>query len=353
MESAGKKILVIRFSSLGDLILLLPLLDTLKEGFPDSSIDLVTKEKYREIFIGNRNLNSIYTLEKGSILSLIRLRKIIASNKYDIIIDAHNVIRSNIIYYSVKAGYKVRIKKDQLKKYMLIKHKKNLYGEIKTQTGRYLELAERLGIKTSGTVSDYELPEKSREKARSLMNSAGLKEGRIVAVAPGARWEAKRWPVENFCALAFEISSAGFDLLIVGGPEEENLGRRVEKASTGAKLNAVGDMSVPETAAVLESSSLLVTNDSALLHLSESVGTPVIALFGPTVREFGYYPRLEESVSLEVDLECRPCSRNGARPCPLGTRECLRSIDAESVMQRVKSFMEKASVKSEARNGAP
>ena len=95
-----------------------------------------------------------------------------------------------------------------------------------------------------------------------------------------------------------------------------------------------------ETAAALKKASVLVTNDSGPLHIAEATGTPVVALFGPTVRQFGYFPLLEESIALEKEIECRPCSRNGARPCHIATRDCLDTIDPSEVIAAVNRVLE-------------
>jgi heptosyltransferase-2 len=103
--------------------------------------------------------------------------------------------------------------------------------------------------------------------------------------------------------------------------------------------NASGVISILETEALLRSCRLLITNDTAALHLAEAVSTPVVAIFGPTVREFGYFPRLPRSIMLETDLPCRPCSRNGAKPCPLGTKECLTAITPDMVLDAVRRML--------------
>jgi heptosyltransferase-2 len=107
----------------------------------------------------------------------------------------------------------------------------------------------------------------------------------------------------------------------------------VAELSRSVPRNLTGALSIIETAAVLKWCRALVTNDSAPLHLAEAVGTPAIAFFGPTVREFGYFPRLPASRALETALPCRPCSRNGKRACPYGTKECLTSIEPSVALE--------------------
>lgn len=353
MEKNGERILIIRFGSLGDLILMTPLPSVLKSSFPKSSIDLVTKEKFNELFSDNKEISNIYSLRNGSLRELIGLRNILAKNSYDTIIDAHNVLRSNILYYSIKAKNKVRLKKRQLRKHLFIKHRFVRRIDGTRQIDRYMELARRIGA----DISSYEgirlkIPEKIRLKASSLIEESGFAGRGIIALAPGAKWPSKIWPMENFIELAGEMNSAGFSLVILGGKGEEHIGKAISDSISGSIFDFTGSLSILESAAVLEESDLLVTNDSSLLHLSEMAGTPVVALFGPTVEEFGYFPRMKESKVVELDLECRPCSRNGSRPCHIDTFECMKDIRPSMVIsaadQTLKS-LGKATIREEKR----
>ncbi len=331
MEDKNSRILVIRFSSLGDLILLLPFLVTLRNGFRGGEISFATKERYRELFEQNRDIDRLYLLRQGGPHELLRLYTALRHNRFDIIIDAHNVIRSNVLFHLLRAPSKLQISKDQAKKLLLIRGKHNLFGSGPSQLERYLEMAGRLGIKPVDTDRLLDLPEAVLRKAETALRLPCLAGKNLVAVAPGARWETKRWPESHFARLISSLSRTGFAPVLIGGKEDIELNRRIAADSAVAPPNLTGELSILETAAVLGRCRILVTNDSAPLHLSESVGTPVVAFFGPTVKEFGYYPRLKNSVAVEIDLPCRPCSRNGARPCPIGTKECLAAIRPEQV----------------------
>jgi len=124
-----------------------------------------------------------------------------------------------------------------------------------------------------------------------------------------------------------------------GGREEKELSGRIAQAAQYPVINTTGKLTILEAGAVLKKCRLLVTNDSALLHLAEYVKTPVVAIFGPTVREFGYYPHLKESIPIEIELNCRPCSRSGTSLCPLGTKECLTSIRIGSILGAIESIL--------------
>ncbi len=163
----------------------------------------------------------------------------------------------------------------------------------------------------------------------------------ILGLAPGAQWETKQWP-ENFFAevlTGFRRSSSA-PVRIFLGPREElwfsgsHLEGAVQRLSG---IQVIRGLSLTDLIGPITGCSVLLTNDSGLLHLAEAAGTPVLALFGPTVREFGYFPRLPESRVLEISLDCRPCSRNGKRPCHRKDLACLASISPAEVLQAVLS----------------
>ncbi len=339
MNEKRPRILLIRFSSLGDLVLLTAAVDAIGEAFHGHDLHLATKEQYRELFESNRHVAKIHTLTAGAGFGdLMRLRRELAAEKYDIIIDAHNVIRSNILYRTLGARNKIQLRKDQIRKFSLINVNQDLYADPISIKDAYLGLIEELDVEFGPVPTRLDPSSDAAAAADALFEAGGLDGKTVVALAPGARWETKRWPEENFILLSQELESGGYGILVVGGDSERDLCGRVA-GDTGA-VNTCGRLSLMETAAALRKTSVLVTNDSAPLHIAEAVGTPVVALFGPTVRQFGYFPLLDKSVVLERDLDCRPCSRNGARPCRLESRICLEQIFPLMVLSTLKEILE-------------
>lgn len=332
------KILIVRFSSLGDLILMTPLIRALDEELPDNEIHIACKAKYFDIFTENKHINRVYMLYENGASGLFRLLKKLRRERYDIVVDAHNVLRSRFICHLLRAGTKVRIEKQHAKKLMLIRGKVNLFERIDTQISRYLALARRLGIDTPDRATELSVPASADERIDDILVKEGMIVKPVIAVAPGARWDTKRWPAEYFVRFIGEMVKRGIGIILIGGEEETTLNADIAARYPGT-LNLTGSLSILETGAALKRCDCLVTNDSAPLHIAEAVGTPVIAVFGPTVREFGYYPHLPRSVALDVDLACRPCSRNGSRPCPLGTKECLVMIQPERVIAAAENLI--------------
>jgi heptosyltransferase-2 len=169
-----------------------------------------------------------------------------------------------------------------------------------------------------------------RDAAGRWLRERSIPDG-FVALAPGSIWGTKRWP--GFDALARRIEGP---VVVIGGPGDAALATRVADAAPGRAHSAAGTLSLRETGALLERARVLVTNDSAPLHLAGAVGTPVVALFGPTVPSFGFGPRGSRDRVVQRDgLACRPCSRHGPQVCPLGHHRCMNDIAVEEVMETV------------------
>jgi len=168
--------------------------------------------------------------------------------------------------------------------------------------------------------------------------AAAIIDGAFVALAPGSIWGSKRWPY--YGELAAELA-AHTTVVVVGGPDDVGLGEEIVGAvgrSGGRAVNACGRLTLRQSAALLKRAVLLVTNDSAPLHLASAVGTPIVALFGPTVTEFGFGPVRPGDVALGMELQCRPCSSHGPPQCPLGHHRCMRDLTVEAVTRAIEEL---------------
>ena len=170
--------------------------------------------------------------------------------------------------------------------------------------------------------------------AGAVLSAAGIEDGgRFVAVAPGSIWGSKRWP--HYPALARRLTDT--PVVVVGGPDDVELGEEIVRTVKDGQgrsraVNACGKLTLRQSAALIGRAALLVTNDSAPLHMATAMGTPIVALFGPTLPEFGFSPIRVGDVTLGVaGLDCRPCSRHGPPSCPLGHHRCMRDLGPEAV----------------------
>ena len=333
-EEVVMRLLVIRFSSFGDCVLLCPFLEHLKHhGAGDVAV--VTKTAYVGLFSAARGVDRLIALDPKA--GLRGLRHIVESHRSDgcTVIDAHNTLRSRILSAGL-GGARSRIQKHFRKRFELITLKRG--HELPTMSQRYSALGEALGFPpmTSG-VGGIEIPRDARRRAGNLLRDV---ERPLLVLAPGGRWPMKRWGVEKFEALARRaVSQLGYRVVLVGDHADAAVTTRMATAIDEGVTDLAGRLEIMETAAVIETADAFVGGDSGLMHLAEAVGTPVVALFGPTVEAFGYFPSLAASKVVERDLPCRPCSRNGGRPCPKGTQECLVDLPLQAVEQALDDLL--------------
>jgi heptosyltransferase-2 len=169
--------------------------------------------------------------------------------------------------------------------------------------------------------------------------SAGARN--FVAMAPGSVWNTKRWPAERFGEVARRLGESGIPVVVVGGEADRALGESIAAgAGTANVVSAAGKLTLLQSAALIGMSRLLVTNDTAPMHIAVAMRTPVLAIFGATVPSFGFAPYGAHDVILETNgLKCRPCSVHGGDTCPIGTFECMLNISAEAVVGKVMQLL--------------
>lgn len=325
------KFLVIRFSSLGDCVLLCPLLEYLKRAGAEEVV-VLTKRAYAELFSSATGVDRVIALDKGAGAgTLWRIASEFRGRGYTIL-DAHSSWRSRLV--CARAGQAdARIQKHTRQRVNLIVWKRP--SALPTMLERYAALCAPAGIKPPQlSPGGLNIPENAARTAAGNMGHDAF-----IAVAPGSRWPAKRW---NGFATLCETLARDHRILLVGDAADREFTAPIARALGSRCLDIAGTPSLMETAAHIARCRLFVGNDSGLMHLAEAAGVPVVALFGPTVEAFGYFPSLPQSRVVERRLACRPCSRNGATPCPKGTVECLTAITPDQVAQSVATLFDSA-----------
>lgn len=323
------KFLVIRFSSLGDCVLLCPLLEYLKRSGAEEVV-VLTKRAYAPLFAAASGVDRVIALDKGAGLgSLWRMAGAFRDQGYTII-DAHASFRSRLV--CARAGRaQSRIEKHTRQRVNLIVWKRP--SALPTMLERYAALCAPAGIKPPQlSPGGLNIPE---DAARTAAGNMG--HDAFIAVAPGSRWPAKRW---NGFAKLCETLGHEQRILLVGDAADREFTAPIAHALGSRCLDIAGTLPLMETAAHIARCRLFVGNDSGLMHLAEATGVPVVALYGPTVEAFGYFPSLPQSRVIERRLACRPCSRNGSIPCPKGTVECLTKVTPDTVAQTIGSLFD-------------
>lgn len=321
------KILLIRLSSAGDIILTSPLLKLIKEREPASEIHFVVKSSYSDLIRHNPNIGAIHLVqEHANFDELKALRRKLLREKFDLTLDLQNNFRSIYLRKGTSKRIKV-VRKEIFKRALLVKIKLNFFSAIRPVALKYAQVYDRTIRQLP--IPEIFFPQSLERKLDGIWKDLSLKDGNVVFLCPGSKHFTKRWPAENWKELA-RIASKRSRIVLIGGKEDEEICKVIEEI--GGPINFCGKFSMLESAAILSHADLVITNDSFLMHAANALGKKIVAIFGSSVKEFGFFPYGVEYKILEVDgLKCRPCSHIGRGSCPKKHFRCMVGIKPETV----------------------
>ncbi|HUU27237.1 MAG TPA: lipopolysaccharide heptosyltransferase II [archaeon] len=331
-------ILVVRFSSMGDILLTTPVLRALGRRWPGARVSFLTKSAFVPLLQGNPHVDEIIPFAgHGSLADLLALTRALSARRWDLLVDLHNSLRSRIVRKMVPADCSVVYPKYLLKRTLLIYCRLDLFGhDIPAVPERYALSLKEFGVELDKAPCELKLDAGECREIREIIAACWPGGAPFLAVAPGAAWPTKRWPAERFAASARELAGRfGLKVALLGsGNDSGACGRVADLLGEENALNLAGRLGLRASAAAVAASRLLLTNDTGLMHIATAVGTPVVALFGPTTRHLGYFPyRATAARVVEKKLWCRPCTHNGRRRCPLGHFRCMNDIGADRVVE--------------------
>lgn len=323
-----RRFLVVRLQHLGDLILTLPVIDALGEAFPDAAIDLLTREEYAPLLSRHPGITRIIPWPRGetTIGALRRVGKMVRQVGYTAVIDLQVNTKSHLLRPYLGTAAVHAAPKAALNRRWWVLTRRYPRKELEHVVDRYLQALAPLGIRAYPEEIRFPVTREAELEASSFLLGRRMEGIPLVGIVPGARQETKRWPVAHFRALAGMARAQGCGVVVAGGPGEEDLMREVTTGQGEGVVSWDPTLPLDTLAALLGRCHVVVTNDNGLMHLASAVGTPVVALFGPTVPAFGFFPLGDRHRVLERELPCRPCSLHGRKPCKIPGRPCLTAI---------------------------
>ncbi|MEZ5104354.1 MAG: glycosyltransferase family 9 protein [Draconibacterium sp.] len=322
------KILIIRLSSIGDVVLTSPVVRCLKNQVENAEIHFVTKQKFESIVSSNPYIDKVHILGEN----IPELIKSLKKEKFDYVIDLHQNFRSN----RIKQGLNVTsysVDKLNWQKFLLINFKINRLPD-KHIVDRYLEAVAPLGIKNDGHGLDYFIPENEVFQRSDL--PAPFQKGYVAFVIAGT-YNTKKLPVEKVSEICQKID---YPVILLGGKKEFDEGEIVLSQSKGNVLNYSGKVSLNQSASLVKNANVVLTNDTGLMHIAAAFHKKVLSFWGNTVPDFGMVPYMADPVSklLEVDnLNCRPCSKLGYQKCPKKHFRCMIEMNVDEAVNWINS----------------
>ena len=339
------KFLIIRFSSIGDIVLTTPVIRCLKKQVPGAEIHFLTKESFHTVIDHNPYIDKLHVLAHSWELMIHELKL----EEYDHIIDLHNNVRTLRVKRALDrpshSFYKLN-----LQKFIYVNTKINVMPAIHI-VDRYLNTVKSFGVKNDGEGLDYFIPSKEETDKKDIPAShhAGY-----IGIVIGAAHNTKKYPVHKLKELCARLDHP---IILLGGKEDRRNAEEITAVDPIKIYNACGKFSINESADLVRKAKLVVSNDTGLMHIAAAFKKPVISLWGNTVPSFGMYPYYGENFPgnratvqsrgivdqmpydiLQVNkLWCRPCSKIGYKKCPLGHFKCMEKIEVEEVLKTIYS----------------
>jgi heptosyltransferase-2 len=323
------KIAVIQTAFPGDLILATPVFEALKAHYPDCRISAVIRPESSCLLRNNPYIDNIliydkYGADKG-LAGMWKMSGRLKGHDKAIIVQRH--FRSALIAFL--AGIPDRVGFD-ISSARLLYTSRIRYNYDKHEVERCLDL---VGAGDSDFRPHIYIDSESSQQMDNLLQQNGINSN-FAAVAPGSVWPTKRY-VHYSRLIDLVYETLGLRSVLLGGPDDKGLAQSIAGSTAHRPVDLCGQTDLIQSAAIIAKAKILFCNDSAPMHIAAAVGTPVVAVFGPTVPSFGFAPYSENSIVVDIGkLECRPCSIHGSKKCPRGHFKCMRELPADRIIER-------------------
>ena len=330
-------ILIIHTAFIGDIVLSTALVSKEKEKYPDSDIYYLTTPLGKEILKNNPKIKEIIVYDKrgkdkGFVAFISFVRKI-RKLRIDVCLTPHRYLRSSIL--SLLSGASIRVGYD-IASLSFVYNKKIKYDKTKHEVEKLLSFVD-------DSPKRFELEmypsEKDKIKIDTILKNF-FQNKKIILIAPGSKWFTKRWPEEYFKILIQNLVKRNDLLIVITGGKEE---KEIELNLDSKVLDLRGEISLLELAELTKRAILVVSNDSAPIHITSAFpNTRIVGIFGPTVKEFGFFPWSENSKVFEINgLYCRPCAIHGGNSCPEKHFRCMREITPDLIENEIYNYIDK------------
>jgi heptosyltransferase-2 len=308
------RILIVRFSSLGDIVLISPVTRALRQAYPQTRMTVLVKRAYEPIARALPGVDDVEIFDSNQGLWPLAAR--VRSADYDLMVDLHANIRSHLLAWSGRAKQILRYHKRRLARMSIVYYPASSIATRHT-VDAYLQVLQPLGISDCDRSPELLLPDTGNDEVTERLHTEGIfPSDLLMGIAPGASHPTKQWPASYFAELA--------DYMV-----------------RTHDLNGTGRMDLTILPAAIQRCHIMVSNDSGPMHIASAVKTPVIGLFGPTHPRLGFSPLGSGDRALSLHLPCSPCSLHGEKSCKIHTHACLKDLTVECVISEVEQLLQR------------
>jgi ADP-heptose:LPS heptosyltransferase len=327
------KILVVRFSSIGDIVLTTPVVRALKQQLPNATIHFLTKKQVGSILIDNPFVDRVITIQRG----ISEVIDVLNAEHYDYIIDLHNNLRT--------LQLKLRLRRPSLtfpkvnsKKWLLVRFKINVLPQVHV-VDRYFSAVKSLNVRNDLLPCEFHIP---ADSIVDVEKSIGLLPKSFVAIAIGAQFFTKRMPFNKLIEVIEQVNTP---IVLLGGEMDTELANKVCNHFQDKQIHsACGGFSLAQSASIVQQAAVLLTNDTGMMHIASCYEVPTISVWGNTVPSLGmypYFPQHPERFSMHevANLSCRPCSKIGFQQCPKKHFNCMQLQDSAAIAEDINGVL--------------
>lgn len=324
------KILFIRFSSIGDIVLTSPIIRCLKQQVKNAEVHYLTKKEFAPLLESNPHIDTIHAIGESIAEVSDKLKK----ENYDLIIDLHHNLRSAQVKSLLRKKTR-SFSKLNIEKWLMVNLRINKLPNLHI-VDRYFETVSALGVTNDGKGLDYFIPEKDEVSLKTLPDE--FQKGYIGFVI-GAKFFTKQLPKEKIVSILQKLDQP---VILLGGKEDAEKGKWIEDQVKSKVLNACGKYNLNQSASLVKQAEKIITHDTGLMHIGAAFKKEIVSVWGNTIPEFGMYPYYgkEEGRSKKAEvksLSCRPCSKLGFANCPKGHFKCMNEINEEEIVQFIRN----------------
>ncbi|MFK8138663.1 MAG: glycosyltransferase family 9 protein [Bdellovibrionales bacterium] len=351
---------VFQTAFLGDLLLCIPLLKNIRSCYPNSKIYLVCRKPYGKFFLDLELVDEVLEVDKKNKASIVELKTKLERLEVDLLLCPHESFRSAILCKKIKSKKSIGAKRwfSDLFFSSTVLKPHDLPDALR-QSSLLVPVHPKFGVAWLAYVSEYRaqkdhllasldlnisIPEPFSMTTPSSLNLSDTlseklsSEEKWIGLAPGSVWNTKKWRSDHFVELGNKFRSDGYQVVLLGAPNEFELCSEVGK-QIPESINLAGETDLTQLYLVLKRLSLLVSNDSGTMHMAAVAGTKTLSVFGPTTLDLGYRPWQKQALVAQTDLSCRPCGKHGHDKCPIGTHQCMKDIKPSFVKELSKQLL--------------
>ena len=320
-----QKILIIRFSSIGDIVLTTPVIRCIKEQVPEAEVHYVTKEVFKPLLEANPHLSKLYSFKKD----VSEIYSELIKEKYDLVIDLHNNLRSLRLKQQLKTR-NYSFNKINIQKFLAVNFKLIKTLPVQHIVQRYLDTLTEVGVINDNKGLDYFIKNEDKVNVNDLFFNGSPK--KYIALVVGGSYYTKKIPLNKLREIC---SSAVLPIVVLGGKEDISISNELKEEFPSLVVTC-GDFSINQSASIIQQSEWVISSDTGLMHIAAAFQKKIISVWGNTIPEFGmgpYLPHVANKIVEVKNLSCRPCSKLGYKKCPKGHFKCMNDIDYSFVKE--------------------